>query len=127
MPGERMDLIDIKETKSSKCSKVVKEVPILTDDLMATTLFFDSNISIPPHVHKDADELHYIVKGAGRIETEGSTREIREGMLILIPRNESHCYSTDDEQMMVLSIRVVGDRGKVKGIGIEGGKKSEKR
>jgi mannose-6-phosphate isomerase-like protein (cupin superfamily) len=122
-----MDPIDITKVKSSICSKVVKEVPILTDDLIATTLFFDSNIRIPPHVHEDVDELHYVIRGTGNLNIGDNSRQIKEGMLILIPKNESHCYSTENEKLMVLSIRIVGDRGKDKGIGIEGDKKPGKR
>lgn len=122
-----MDPIDVNELKSSGASKVVKKVPILTDEMIATTLFFDSNIRIPPHVHEDVDELHYIIRGSGRLSIGDKSKQIMEGMLILVPKNESHCYSTDTEHLMVLAIRTIESRVKNKDFGTEGNKKSKER
>ncbi|UCF07258.1 MAG: cupin domain-containing protein [Thermoplasmata archaeon] len=98
-----MEMIDIKDIEKGSDSKPVKKVPILTDQLMATILTIGPNTKIPAHIHPDSDEIHYIVKGTGKITVGNKSITIKEGMLILVPKTESHYFSTSNEQMIVLS------------------------
>jgi mannose-6-phosphate isomerase-like protein (cupin superfamily) len=70
---------------------------------MATILSIGPNTIIPAHIHSESDEILYIVKGNGKITVGSKSITIKEGMLILVPKTESHYFSTSKESMIVLS------------------------
>ena len=98
-----MEIIQIENIKDFKDSKIVKKVPILTEQLMATILLIPPNSKAPAHTHSESDEIHYIIKGNGKITVGESTEKVNEGMLILVPKTESHFFSTSDDNLTVLS------------------------
>lgn len=98
-----MELININNIKELRNSKVIKKVLILTDQLMATILSIPPNTKIPAHIHTGNDEIHYVIKGEGKITIGKKSRKIKKGMLILVPKTESHYFSTSKEQLIVLS------------------------
>ena len=98
-----MEIIQIDSIKDFKDSKIVKRVPILTEQLMATILLIPPNSDAPAHAHSESDEIHYIIKGKGKITVGESTEKINEGMLILVPKTESHHFSTSKANLIVLS------------------------
>lgn len=104
-----MELINIEDIKELRNSKVIKKVPILTDQLMATILSIPPNTKIPSHIHTGSDEIHYVIKGEGKITIGKKSKTIKEGMLILVPKTESHYFSTLYEQLIVLSNSPVCD------------------
>ncbi|UCE75423.1 MAG: cupin domain-containing protein [Methanomassiliicoccales archaeon] len=101
--GDFTEYVDIFDLKESHGFKVVKKVPILTDQLMATVLMIPPNTKIPAHVHFENDEIHYIVSGSGKISIGNKNRTIKEGMLIWVPKAKSHFFSTEKKSMVVLS------------------------
>jgi mannose-6-phosphate isomerase-like protein (cupin superfamily) len=101
--GDFAQSIDIFDLKESQGFKVVKKVPILTDQLMVTVLMIPPNTKIPAHVHSESDEIHYIVSGSGKISIGEENRNIKEGMLILVPKTKTHYFTTDKKPMIVLS------------------------
>ncbi|UCG68425.1 MAG: cupin domain-containing protein [Thermoplasmata archaeon] len=101
--GDFTQSVDIFDLKESQVFKVVKKVPILTDQLMATVLMIPPNTKIPAHVHSESDEIHYIVSGSGKISIGKHNRSIKEGMLILVPKAETHYFTTEKKPMVVLS------------------------
>jgi mannose-6-phosphate isomerase-like protein (cupin superfamily) len=101
--GDFTQSFDIFDLKDSHAFKVVKKVPILTEQLMATVLLIPPNTKIPAHMHSEADEIHYIVSGSGKISIGTQNRIIKEGMLILVPKTKSHYFSTEKKPMVVLS------------------------
>ena len=46
--------------------------------------------NVAKHFHSNADEIQYIVEGTGTAWLGGEKREIRPGMLIIIPRGTHH-------------------------------------
>ena len=46
--------------------------------------------NVGKHFHANADEIQYIVEGTGTAWLGGEKREIRPGMLIIIPRGTAH-------------------------------------
>jgi len=107
-----MDLIDINKYRKFKDSKIMKKVPILTDQLMATMLIIGPQTNIPAHNHLNIDEVHYIIRGSGRIKVGKESKPVKKGMMILIPKGKSHCYSTSKDKLMVISIRPVANQKK---------------
>jgi mannose-6-phosphate isomerase-like protein (cupin superfamily) len=101
--GDFTQSVDIFDLKEPQGFKVVKKVPILTDQLMATVLMIPPNTKIPAHIHSDSDEIHYIVSGSGKISIGTQNRAIKEGMLILVPKTKLHYFSTEKKPMVVLS------------------------
>ena len=98
-----MEIIQISSIKEFKESKIVKKVPILTEQLMATILLIPPGSKAPAHAHSESDEIHYIIKGTGKITVGKNSETVNEGMLILVPKTESHYFSTSDENLIVLS------------------------
>jgi mannose-6-phosphate isomerase-like protein (cupin superfamily) len=104
-----MELIDIINMKNRNGSKLFKNIPLLTDQVMAATLLMEPGTEQPGHAHENYDELHYIVKGKGRITIENDARNIEAGMLLLVPMSKTHFFQTGDEGLLVLSFSAVGD------------------
>ena len=46
--------------------------------------------NVAKHIHSNTDEIQYIVEGTGTAWLGGEKREIRPGMLIVIPRGTPH-------------------------------------
>jgi mannose-6-phosphate isomerase-like protein (cupin superfamily) len=85
-------------------SRVIKQVPLLSDQLIATTLFIDSGTRTPEHVHNDNDEIHFIIGGTGKIAVGGEIHEVQKGALILVHKKEPHYIESTTEKMIVLII-----------------------
>lgn len=98
-----MEIIQIDNIKDFKESKIVKKVPILTDQLMATILLIPPNSKAPAHSHSESDEIHYIIKGTGKITVGKNSKSVNEGMLILVPKTELHFFSTSNANLIILS------------------------
>jgi mannose-6-phosphate isomerase-like protein (cupin superfamily) len=49
--------------------------------------------NVAKHFHSGADEIQYIVEGSGTAWLGDSKREIRPGMLIIVPRGTHHAGS----------------------------------
>lgn len=98
-----MEIIKIDNIKDFKESRIVKKVPILTEQLMATILLIPPGLKAPAHTHSESDEIHYIIKGTGKITVGKNSENVNEGMLILVPKTESHYFSTSEANLIVLS------------------------
>jgi len=46
--------------------------------------------NVPKHYHAKSDEIQYIVEGSGQMWVGNERREIRPGMLIVIPKGAAH-------------------------------------
>lgn len=99
-----MDIQNIGPLSNSQRSGIVKQIPILSEQLIATTLYIDSETRTPVHVHNDRDEIHYIIKGHGKISLDNEIQEVKEGDLVMIHKNEHHFLETNSEKMIVLTI-----------------------
>jgi mannose-6-phosphate isomerase-like protein (cupin superfamily) len=55
------------------------------------------------HFHSKAEEIYYITHGAGKIQIEGETREVRAGDAIAIPPGQKHkLWNTGSETLRLL-------------------------
>ena len=65
------------------------------------------------HSHDDEDELFFILKGRLTIEMEGSTVELREGEMFIVPKGVRHNPIAEEECHVLLierkSTRHTGD------------------
>ena len=104
-----MEFINVNNSMDHQNSKVIKKVPILTDQLMSTLLHIDSDTEIPAHSHTNFDEIHYIIRGNGEITIDKEQMSISAGMLILVPKTKPHYYSTVKDKLLVLTISLVQD------------------
>ena len=102
-----MEFINVKNSLAHQNSKVIKKVPILTDQLMSTLLYIDSDTETPAHSHTNFDEIHYIIQGNGEITIGEEHRSISAGMLILVPKTKPHYYSTVKDKLLVLTTGLV--------------------
>ena len=102
-----MELINISAIKDFKHSKVIKKVPIMTEQLMSTVLFIAPNTKSPAHSHAQIDEIQFIIKGSGKITVGKKSKSVKEGTLILVAKTEKHFFSTSKGRMIVLSVGIV--------------------
>ena len=99
-----MEFIDIKKIEEFQPASIVKKVPIMTDQLMATLICIDNQKKTVPHKHPDFDEFHFIVNGKGKITIGNNCLKLNMGMLVLVPRSEAHSFSTEEERLTILTI-----------------------
>ncbi len=108
-----MELINIDDMKEIEQAKVIKKVPIITDQVIASVYFIGPDRTLPRHIHTDIDEIHYIVDGNGLITIDESSKNISKGMLILVPKGNSHFLSASKNGMTLLSFCPIIPNGKM--------------
>ncbi len=97
---------------------VIKTVPIVTDQIMSSVIYVDSNQKMIAFRDTSSDRVYHIISGSGRITFGKEEIAIGEGALILVPRGRTHYFSTYSEQMTVLCVRPVRSHiDKMKNIG----------
>ena len=101
-----MEYVNINDISDFQESKVIKKIPIISDQLLSTLYFIDSDSNLPKHEHAAYDEIQYIVSGGGTITVDGESQPISAGMLILVPRASSHNFSTSKDRLTILSIGI---------------------
>jgi mannose-6-phosphate isomerase-like protein (cupin superfamily) len=102
-----MEQVKISEMAEFHAGKVIKKVPILTDQLMATVLYINSQNKKLVINDSENDRIYYIVKGMGKLKVGELEKDIEEGEIILAPRQESLSFSTNGKQLIVLSVRSI--------------------
>jgi mannose-6-phosphate isomerase-like protein (cupin superfamily) len=98
-------MIDIKDIESKDISGIVKKVPILSDHLIVEILVIEKGEDSATHVHVGSDEVQYIIKGTGQITVDGRDYALRDGISILVPKCKPHKFSSDNGQLMIMSVR----------------------
>lgn len=107
-----MELMSIRDTIEFDPSKVIKRVPIMTDQVIAMVFYIGPNKEIPPHSHEDVDELHYVINGRGEIKIDDESEPMHRGKLVLVPRGKRHHFSAGDEGLIMLSVSPVAQHDK---------------
>lgn len=105
-----MEIIDVMKYTKFKTGAVFKEVPIITDQTMATILLVDSNSRTTDLNHPQKDRIYYIVKGTGVVTIDEDSMQIKEGEMVLIPKGSSHKYTTTTDRLILFSINQIDDK-----------------
>ena len=108
-----MEIIDVHKYTEFKKGSVFREVPIITDQTMATILLIDSNSQTTDLNHPQKDRIYYIVKGTGEVTINKESRYIKEGEMVLIPKGSSHKYVTNASRLILISINQIDDVEKI--------------
>ncbi len=53
------------------------------------------------HVHKESEETVYIISGSGVLHLRDFDREVKEGDLVVVPRNTPHGFTPHGEEAVV--------------------------
>lgn len=70
-------------------------------------LLYAPGQSTPEHIHRDMDEVFYVVEGQGVLTINGEEFVLREKDIILSPRGEGHgFYNTSSKNLIVLQVKV---------------------
>ena len=104
-----MEIIDVMRYTKFKKGAVFKEVPMITDQTMATILLVDSNSMTTDLNHPQKDRIYYVVKGAGEVTINKESKMIKAGELILIPKGKSHKYTTAASRLVLISVNQIDD------------------
>lgn len=84
---------EIIEEKSLAEDENVKIIPLGKDKSTSVYLFqIRQDAEMGAHSHKSHDEILYIKQGSGLIILDGSRHIVKEGMVVMIPRQSIHKY-----------------------------------
>lgn len=100
-----MEKVNIETLEEYKDEKVVKKVPILSDQLMVDVLFIDSNAKDLTIEDYRFDWIYYVVDGTGKLSTVEGSQTIGPGMIFLASKGEMHIFSTQEDHLSILSFR----------------------
>jgi mannose-6-phosphate isomerase-like protein (cupin superfamily) len=64
------------------------------------TIFLDPGKSSTPHLHKEMEEIYYIIEGEGVIEIDGQTNIVKSGHAILLPIGSKHMITNTGQKVM---------------------------
>lgn len=104
-----MEIIDIMDYTGFKKGSVFREVPIITDQTMATILLIDSDSMTTDLNHPQKDRIYYVVSGDGTVTIDNESKKVREGNIILIPKGSSHKYTTTTSRLVLISVNQIDD------------------
>ncbi len=104
-----MEIVDVQKYTQFKRGSVFREVPIITDQTMATILLIDSGSKTTDLNHPQKDRIYYVVKGHGEVTIDNETRDVKEGDMILIPKGKHHKYTTNSHRLTMISINQIDD------------------
>jgi mannose-6-phosphate isomerase-like protein (cupin superfamily) len=102
-----MEMININDIKEFKDHGVVKKVPMLTSNLMGSLLFIDNDTDMLAVRTKGSKEMHLVLEGAGKIEIDDEMEMIGQGSIMLIPAHSRYHYTTSEDKMVVLVVKLV--------------------
>ncbi len=104
-----MEIVDVQKYTQFKKGSVFREVPILTDQTMATILLIDSGSKTTDLNHPQKERIYYVVKGNGEVTIDDESRDVKEGDMILIPKGKHHKYTTNSHRLTLISINQIDD------------------
>jgi len=105
-----MEIIDVMKYKQFKKGSVFREVPMITDQTMATVLLIDSDSKTTDLNHPQKDRIYYVVKGAGRVTIDEKSRNVKMGDMILIPKGSFHKYTTKASRLVLISVNQIDSK-----------------
>jgi mannose-6-phosphate isomerase-like protein (cupin superfamily) len=100
-----MEKANIETLEEYRNEKIVKKVPIMSDQLMVDVLFIASNAKDLTIEDNRFDWIYYVVKGIGRLTTVEGSHTIGPGMMFLALRGEFHVFSAHETHLTILSFR----------------------
>jgi len=62
----------------------------MTERLESELVEMKAGCKTPNHKHEDEEQVYIILKGKARLDIDGKSKEVSEGMLAYIPRNTYH-------------------------------------
>jgi mannose-6-phosphate isomerase-like protein (cupin superfamily) len=104
-----MEIINVLDFTDFKIGSVFREVPIITDQTMATILLIDSNSKTTDLNHPQKDRIYYIVSGDGTVTIDNESSPVKVGDMILIPKGSSHKYITTGKRLVLISVNQIDD------------------
>ncbi len=91
----------------------------------ALEAFEHSSIASPsPHIHRDHDELFYIIEGSVKFLLDKEEVEAQAGSLVFVPRGMRHAFKPNQGAHMLIFVAPAGLEGffKEMGQGLAGGR-----
>lgn len=72
---------------------------------------FLPGVKVPAHLHKDSDEILYILSGGGILKAYGKEYHLKAGDAILIPAGVKHSYINDSKLTPTQCIQIYAKPG----------------
>jgi mannose-6-phosphate isomerase-like protein (cupin superfamily) len=91
MSGKTSGDIEAKVDPRYQCLKAITYISLAR---------LQPSLSYERHVHKDHEEIYYIIKGKGTIRINNKEDTFRDGDVIYIPERSTHSIINDGEEMV---------------------------
>lgn len=104
---DTIEIANIPEITEFRAGAVIKKVPIISDQIMASLMFIDFRESIIVLKDSNADMIYHVISGSGKIIIDKEETDVREGTLILVPKGRIHFFSIESQHMTVLCVKPV--------------------
>ena len=102
-----MEIVNIENLSESPCENVLKIIPIMTDEVLASVIFIHPGKKKLKLRSMDTDIIYYVCNGKGKITVGEETSEISQGALILVPSLKLHHFSTSEDELIILNVRLI--------------------
>jgi mannose-6-phosphate isomerase-like protein (cupin superfamily) len=99
-----MEIVKLEEFKEFKRNSVKKEIPILTEGVMATLLLIDKDSNTLGLNNPHHDKIYYVIEGSGVVTIGDNSKKVNKGNLILVPNGHHHKYVTTTKRLVLLTI-----------------------
>ena len=102
----KIQAIKINDIKAFSADKFLKKVPLDTDKIVFNTYYFKPRQFLPFHKHPAADELFYIVEGAGEFTVGNESMIVGPASAVYGPANVFHgLVNSGENEMVVISVQ----------------------
>ena len=100
------DIDGIVEANKLSEGQNIKIVPVGgNENISAHLIQVRENAEIDAHYHKSHDQMIYVKKGEGILEVNGTRHNVKEGMMLVIPRKAGHRFiNTGDGTNVTIAI-----------------------
>ena len=99
-----MEIVELELFNDFKKKSVRMEIPMMTEQIMATMLLIDSDSNTLALNHPHTDKIYFVIEGSGVVTIGDESKEVSKGNLILVPNGSQHKYTTNTERLVLLTI-----------------------
>lgn len=100
-----MNVANVESLARFSSEKYVR-VPLEHTKGLVRLLCFEPRQEVPLHIHPEADEVFYVVRGAAVFTVEEETTQVSAGNLVKADAGKRHGWNNGAEKLILLSLLV---------------------
>ena len=98
-----MDVANLESLTRFSPEKYVR-VPIEGTNGLVRLLCFEPEQQVALHMHPEADEIFYVVKGAATLDIKEKTTQVQTGSIVKADAGIRHAWKNGSERLILLSV-----------------------